>query len=190
MLGFTEHRALLLSNCYHGTIPQSWGLDYLASNPCYTYCFSDAFVYFAEHDISPPFYLWLTFFSVHVNTFIIFNYLHVQVANFEEILEDNDENTTGGGGDEIHELTQRNAIIVSPYRANPNYRRPATDSDHGYSTMTPMGDLDSEIVPYVDSTSARNRLQRLQQRSNNVPSSIQSMTSGEFDYFSSTWITF
>ena len=112
----------------------------------------------------------------------------MQVANFEEILEDNDENTTGG--DEIHELTQRNAIIVSPYRANPNYRRPATDSDHGYSTMTPMGDLDSEIVPYVDSTSARNRLQRLQQRSNNVPSSIQSMTSGEFDYFSSTWITF
>ena len=126
----------------------------------------------------------ISIFFPYTSTYIPINFifLHVQVANFEEILEDNDENTTGGGGDEIHELTQRNAIIVSPYRANPNYRRPATDSDHGYSTMTPMGDLDSEIVPYVDSTSARNRLQRLQQRSNNVPSSIQSMTSGEFDF--------
>ena len=105
----------------------------------------------------------------------------VQVANFEEVVEDADENTAGGN-DEIHELTQKNAIILSPYRVNPSYRRPAagTDSDHGYSTMTPMGDLDSEIVPYVDSTSARNRLQRLQKRSNNAPSSIQSMTSGNF----------
>ena len=128
-------------------------------------------------------YDWLGFFPYTSSwSHKLLFFLHVQVANFEEILEDNDENTTGGGGDEIHELTQRNAIIVSPYRANPNYRRPTTDSDHGYSTMTPMGDLDSEIVPYVDSTSARNRLQRLQQRSNNVPSSIQSMTSGEFDF--------
>ena len=105
----------------------------------------------------------------------------MQVANFEEVVEDADENTAGGN-DEIHELTQKNAIILSPYRVNPSYRRPAagTDSDHGYSTMTPMGDLDSEIVPYVDSTSARNRLQRLQKRSNNAPSSIQSMTSGDF----------
>ena len=34
--------------------------------------------------------------------------------------------------------------VVSPYRMNPGYRRPrpapGTDSDHGYSTMTPYGD--------------------------------------------------
>ena len=53
---------------------------------------------------------------------------------------------------------------------------PGTDSDHGYSTMTPIGDLDSEIVPYIESASARNRLQRMHQR--NGPSSIQSVTSG------------
>jgi hypothetical protein len=40
--------------------------------------------------------------------------------------------------------------VVSPYRMNPGYRRPrpgpGTDSDHGYSTMTPFGDQDSEIM--------------------------------------------
>jgi len=31
-----------------------------------------------------------------------------------------------------------NAVVVSPYRLNPGYRRPpGGDSDHGYSTMTP-----------------------------------------------------
>ena len=106
----------------------------------------------------------------------------LQVANFEEVMEDKDN------PDEMHELgvTHKNAIlsnsdeiIVSPYRVNPGYRRPpGTDSDHGYSTMTPIGDLDSEIIPYVDSTAARNRLQRLQHRQQHIPSSIQSVTSG------------
>lgn len=101
----------------------------------------------------------------------------LQVASFEEVIEDNDN-----AGDEVHELgiTHRNEIIVSPYRVNPGYRRPppGTDSDHGYSTMTPMGDLDSEIVPYVDSASARSRLQRLQQRApQSVTSGISSRTS-------------
>eukprot|EP00096_Caligus_rogercresseyi_P012429 TRINITY_DN5207_c0_g1_i1.p1 TRINITY_DN5207_c0_g1~~TRINITY_DN5207_c0_g1_i1.p1 ORF type:complete len:1039 (+),score=214.54 TRINITY_DN5207_c0_g1_i1:81-3197(+) len=38
--------------------------------------------------------------------------------------------------------------ILSPYRMNPEYRRPppGTDSDHGYSTMTPFGDIDSDIA--------------------------------------------
>lgn len=40
--------------------------------------------------------------------------------------------------------------VVSPYRMNPGYRRPrpaGTESDHGYSTMTPVfGDQDSEIM--------------------------------------------
>lgn len=109
----------------------------------------------------------------------------LQVANFEEVVEDNLDH------EELRELgapPHKNALmlrdnqeaIISPYRMNPGYRRPppGTDSDHGYSTMTPIGDLDSEIVPYVESASARNRLQRMHQRNNNAPSSIQSVTSG------------
>ena len=102
------------------------------------------------------------------------------MSHFEEILEDNDS------VDELNELgvthknlvltNQENAIVVSPYRMNPMYRR-QTDSDQGYSTMTPIGDLDSEIIPYVDSASARHRLQRMQQRNQNGPSA-QSVTSG------------
>ncbi len=100
----------------------------------------------------------------------------LQVASFEEVIEDHDN----AGADELHELgvTHKNAnLIVSPYRVNPSYRRPppGTDSDHGYSTMTPMGDLDSEIVPYVESSSARSRLQRFQQRNHTT---TQSVTSG------------
>lgn len=105
-----------------------------------------------------------------------------QTANFEEVILDDQDN---GAGDELHELggTHKNMlinesdVIISPYRVNTGYRRPppGTDSDHGYSTMTPMGnDQDSEIVPYVESASARNRLKRLQQRC--VPA--QSVTSG------------
>ena len=39
--------------------------------------------------------------------------------------------------------------VVSSYRMNPGYRRPrpaSTDSDPGYSTITPFGDQDSEIM--------------------------------------------
>ncbi|QQP57800.1 VWFA and cache domaincontaining protein 1like, partial [Caligus rogercresseyi] len=41
--------------------------------------------------------------------------------------------------------------ILSPYRMNPEYRRPppGTDSDHGYSTMTPFGDIDSDIAQFL-----------------------------------------
>ena len=103
----------------------------------------------------------------------------LQAASFEEVLEEDNE----GDKEELHELgPHTNSIVpseassvVSPYRINPGYRRPpCADSDHGYSTMTPMGgDLDSEIVPYVDSLSARHRLQRLQQRQ-----AVPSVTSG------------
>jgi|FrelakmetLWP11LW_1041352.scaffolds.fasta_scaffold481623_1 hypothetical protein len=71
----------------------------------------------------------------------------------------------------MHELSGHAGILrigpnsetVSPYQMNPSYRRPppGTDSDHGYSTMTPLGgDIDSEIVPYTDSASARDRLRK------------------------------
>ena len=99
-------------------------------------------------------------------------------ASFEEVLEEQNQ-------DELHELSNRNenvatTAIVSPYRINPGYRRPcATDSDHGYSTMTPMGgDIDSEIVPYVDSVPSRHRLQRhIQQRQQAVPSVTSGISS-------------
>ena len=98
----------------------------------------------------------------------------LQAASFEEVLEEQNQ-------DELHELSNKNeAAIVSPYRINPGYRRPltATDSDHGYSTMTPMGDLDSEIIPYVASVPSRHRLQRLQQRQHGVPSVTSGVSSG------------
>ena len=75
------------------------------------------------------------------------------------------------------------AAVISPYRMNPGYRRPpppGTDSDHGYSTMTPLGtnhgpgtDLESElgtvsvaagVTPYVRSAPARERYARKQQQ--------------------------
>ena len=63
--------------------------------------------------------------------------------------------------------------VVSPYRMNPGYRRPrpgpGTDSDHGYSTMTPFGDQDSEIM------SCLGEGRRTQPR---LPHSLQSVTSG------------
>jgi hypothetical protein len=46
--------------------------------------------------------------------------------------------------------------VVSPYRMNPGYRRPrpapGTDSDHGYSTMTPYGDQVG-IAPHLNTVS-------------------------------------
>jgi len=64
---------------------------------------------------------------------------------------------------DILRICPASEITVSPYQMNPSYRRPppGTDSDHGYSTMTPLGgDIDSEIVPYTDSASARDRLRK------------------------------
>lgn len=90
-------------------------------------------------------------------------------------------------GEELQELSGHAEILrvctaaseaVSPYQMNPTYRRPppGTDSDHGYSTMTPLGgDIDSEIVPYTDSASARDRLRN---RRPVMPSSLHSVTSG------------
>ena len=41
------------------------------------------------------------------------------------------------------------AAAISPYRLNPGYRRPApgTESDHGYSTMTPHEDSEAATEP-------------------------------------------
>ena len=45
-----------------------------------------------------------------------------------------------------------NVAVVSPYRVNTSYRRPAYgDSDHGYSTMTPNNDAHSEhTASYIE----------------------------------------
>ena len=65
--------------------------------------------------------------------------------------------------------------VVSPYRMNPGYRRPraaGTDSsDHGYSTMTPFGDQDSEIMSCLGEPPPRKKTQAGQ-------ASVQSVTSG------------
>jgi len=75
--------------------------------------------------------------------------------------------------------------VVSPYRMNPGYRRPrpapGTDSDHGYSTMTPYGDQDSEIMSClgdgreVPSVNIQSRREKFRTRN---PISLQSVTSG------------
>jgi len=75
--------------------------------------------------------------------------------------------------------------VVSPYRMNPGYRRPrpapGTDSDHGYSTMTPYGDQDSEIMSClgdgreVPSLNIQSRREKFRTRN---PISLQSVTSG------------
>ena len=56
----------------------------------------------------------------------------------------------GEGRHNIYALHHNSITDGSPYRMNPTYRRPrptpGTDSDHGYSTMTPCGDQDSEIM--------------------------------------------
>lgn len=75
--------------------------------------------------------------------------------------------------------------VVSPYRMNPGYRRPrpapGTDSDHGYSTMTPYGDQDSEIMSCLGdgreapSVNIQSRREKFRTRN---PISLQSVTSG------------
>ncbi|RWS26905.1 VWFA and cache domain-containing protein 1-like protein, partial [Leptotrombidium deliense] len=45
----------------------------------------------------------------------------------------------------------QNAAIISPYRLNPDYRRPpGGDSDHGYSTMTPHEDSEMAGPPFLE----------------------------------------
>ena len=56
------------------------------------------------------------------------------------------------------------------------FRRPrpaGTDSDHGYSTMTPCGDQDSEIMSCLGDIPAHHRRMR-----HKNPLSLQSVTSG------------
>ena len=75
----------------------------------------------------------------------------------------------GLGGGEVGVLP-----VVSPYRMNPGYRRPrpaGTDSsDHGYSTMTPFGDQDSEIMSCLGEPPRK--------KTHGGPVSVQSVTSG------------
>ncbi|KAF0299200.1 VWFA and cache domain-containing protein 1 [Amphibalanus amphitrite] len=49
----------------------------------------------------------------------------------------------------VNRLALAPAAAVSPYRLNPGYRRPAagTESDHGYSTMTPHDDSEAAGEP-------------------------------------------
>ena len=93
------------------------------------------------------------------------------------IMEGYEEDTAEdmSGGHNNYGLHQNSITVVSPYRMNPSYRRPrpqpGTDSDHGYSTMTPYGDQDSEIMSCLerrDKETGRN----------NPPISLQSVTSG------------
>lgn len=88
------------------------------------------------------------------------------------------DETAQVGGHQNYGLDSNQAIsVVSPYRMNPSYRRPrpaGTDSDHGYSTMTPCGDQDSEVMSCLGEVgSAGHRRQR-----NRGPSSLHSVTSG------------
>jgi len=105
--------------------------------------------------------------------------LHGSSQRINQLEEEPDESAPGGGqlnyglhqqGDPGHGIT-----VVSPYRMNPSYRRPrpaGTDSDHGYSTMTPGGDQDSEIMSCLGDVNNQRRV-----RSKN-PLSLQSVTSG------------
>ena len=76
-----------------------------------------------------------------------------------------------GGGGEAGGMMP----VVSPYRMNPGYRRPrpaGTDSsDHGYSTMTPFGDQDSEIMSCLGEPPRK-------KTHHGGPVSVQSVTSG------------
>ena len=95
--------------------------------------------------------------------------------------DDTPEDISGSGGHNNYGLHQSSGItVVSPYRMNPGYRRPGrgTDSDHGYSTMTPCGDADSEIMSCLgngNATASRRQTERM--RAHN-PLSLQSVTSG------------
>lgn len=82
--------------------------------------------------------------------------LLVNTSDHERVIMDGgyEEDTPADdmtGGHNNYGLHQSSGIsVVSPYRMNPGYRRPGrgpgTESDPGYSTMTPGGDADSEIM--------------------------------------------
>jgi len=113
----------------------------------------------------------------------------LRMDRLEEEPATEDQNKGGHDGHQnyaLHEVGAGGGItVVSPYRMNPTYRRPrpapGTDSDHGYSTMTPYGDQDSEImsclgepVPSVGH-GLQGRRDRFRSR---APLSLQSVTSG------------
>ncbi|KAI1280521.1 VWFA and cache domain-containing protein 1 [Halotydeus destructor] len=64
-----------------------------------------------------------------------------------------------------------NPAVVSPYRANPSYRRPpGAESDHGYSTMTQQEESQSERMgPTFEPLLSKDK--------HRVPTSAQSLTS-------------
>jgi len=94
--------------------------------------------------------------------------------------EDDSPDDAPSGGHNNFGLHHNSISVVSPYKMNPGYRRPrpapGTDSDHGYSTMTPGGDQDSEIMSClgrdVNTQARRDKFQ------NKNPISLQSVTSG------------
>ena len=98
--------------------------------------------------------------------------------------EDTPEDISGGSGGHNNYALHHNSItVVSPYRMNPTYRRPrpapGTDSDHGYSTMTPCGDQDSEIMSCLGSSViATNQARKQEKFKSKNPLSLQSVTSG------------
>ena len=92
-----------------------------------------------------------------------------------------DSSPVNSAGHNNFGLTHNSISVMSPYRMNPSYRRPrpghGPDSDPGYSTMTPCGDQDSEIMSCLGST-VNTRLKRDMFKSHNNPLSQQSVTSG------------
>ena len=94
--------------------------------------------------------------------------------------EDTPEDVSGTGGHNNYGLHQSSGIsVVSPYRMNPGYRRPGgrgpgTESDPGYSTMTPGGDADSEIMSCLgtgNTTASRRQTERMRGQN---PASLKS----------------
>ena len=82
-----------------------------------------------------------------------------------------------GPGHSNYGLHHNSISVVSPYKMNPGYRRPrpaGTDSDHGYSTMTPGGDQDSEIMSCLGSSINQPRIKTR----SGQPASQHSVTSG------------
>ena len=98
--------------------------------------------------------------------------LLVNTSDHERVIMDGgyeDDTPAEDGGHNNYGLHQSSGIsVVSPYRMNPGYRRPGrgpgTESDPGYSTMTPGGDADSEIMSCLgtgNTTATRRQTERL-----------------------------
>eukprot|EP00088_Acartia_fossae_P020798 TRINITY_DN22322_c0_g1_i1.p1 TRINITY_DN22322_c0_g1~~TRINITY_DN22322_c0_g1_i1.p1 ORF type:complete len:621 (+),score=121.59 TRINITY_DN22322_c0_g1_i1:99-1961(+) len=101
-----------------------------------------------------------------------------RINQIEEEIED-----SAPVGHQNFGLDSNQAIsVVSPYRMNPSYRRPrpaGTDSDHGYSTMTPCGDQDSEVMSCLgEAGTAGGGGATRRHRTRGPPSSLHSVTSG------------